>query len=138
VLESTGKRGAEVPTAVTTDTSFYRPGYNAVEAGESQVTFRRTPSPHLRAYENARQETSGALLAVCFVLVFHLPSSTLKVEATCYAETQDDTIRTAWRYTSEARTFHSHHCQTLKCWPHGLWTVSLTCRQPLPFPFPFP
>jgi hypothetical protein len=81
VLERTGKRvrpyvGAEVPTAVTTDSSFYRPGYNAVEVGESQVTFRRTPFT-LPAFKGLRERKTRnkwspacCLLHAGFLLAF--------------------------------------------------------------------
>jgi hypothetical protein len=56
--------------------------------------------------QTRKQREVGIKLAAC--------ASTLKMEATCSYETSVDFLRTAWCYTSEDITLHTHSCENLK------------------------
>jgi hypothetical protein len=54
-----------------------------------------------------------AMLAICFILVYLMPySQTMKMEATCSAETSVDFPRIKRCDIPEGRTLHNHHINT--------------------------
>jgi hypothetical protein len=57
------------------------------------------------------------------------PSSTLKIEVTCFSEMSVDFQWTTWHYIPEDRTLHNHCCENVKSYSYK--HVSFLHQSPL-------